>query len=112
MKKLTEQQKVRRQILFNMPYLLLTFLIKERVLNRFLDNTSKYAIVHSINLSCLYTKLRDPHAAIECTFAWYYTEEGYNFWKGLNDKYKSIWEMNDSGALLLRSNYWYTYQYY
>ena len=27
MKKLTEQQKVRRQILFNMPYLLLTFLI-------------------------------------------------------------------------------------
>lgn len=32
MKKLTEQQKVRRQILFNMPYLLLTFLIKERVM--------------------------------------------------------------------------------
>lgn len=112
MKKLTEQQKVRRQILFNMPYLLLTFLIKERVLNRFLDNTSKYAIVHSINLSCLYTKLRDPYAAIEYTFTWYYTEEGYSFWKGLNDKYKSIWEMNDSGALLLRSNYWYTYQYY
>ena len=72
MKKLTEQQKVRRQILFNMPYLLLTFLIKERVL--------------------------------KCTFTWYYTEEGYNFWKGLNDKYKSIWEMNDSGALLLLSN--------
>ena len=109
MKKLTEQQKVRRQILFNMPYLLLTFLIKERVLNRFLDNTSKYAIVHSINLSCLYIKLRDPYTAIECTFAWYYTEEGYNFWKGLNDKYKSIWEMNDSGALLLLSDYQYTY---
>lgn len=30
MKKLTEQQKIRRQILFNMPYLLLTFLIKEK----------------------------------------------------------------------------------
>ena len=36
MKKLTKKQKVRRQILFNMPYLLLTFLIKERVLDRFL----------------------------------------------------------------------------
>lgn len=109
MKKLTKKQKVRRQILFNMPYLLLTFLIKERVLNRFLDNTSKYAIVHSINLSCLYTKLRDPYAAIECTFAWDCTKEGYNFWRELNNKYKSIWEMNDSGALLLRSDYWYTY---
>lgn len=104
-----KKQKVRRQILFNMPYLLLTFLIKERVLDRFLDNTSKYAIVHSINLSCLYTKLRDPYAAIECTFAWDCTKEGYNFWRELNNKYKSIWEMNDSGALLLRSDYWYTY---
>lgn len=99
----------RRQILFNMPYSLLTFLIKEKVLDRFLDNTSKYAIVHSINLSCLYTKLRDPYAAIECTFTWYYTEEGYNFWRELNNKYKSIWEMNDSGALLLLSDYQYTY---
>lgn len=104
MKKLTKKQKARRQILFNMPYLLLTFLIKERVLDRFLDNTSKYAIVHSINLSCLYTKLRDPYAAIECTFAWDCTKEGYDFWKGLNDKYKSIWEMSDSGALLLLSD--------
>lgn len=43
MKKLTEQQKVRRQILFNMPYLLLTFLIKEKVLDSFLDGSSKYA---------------------------------------------------------------------
>ena len=86
MKKLTKKQKARRQILFNMPYLLLTFLIKERVLDRFLDNTSKYAIVHSINLSC------------------YCTKEGYDFWKGLNDKYKSIWEMSDSGALLLLSD--------
>ena len=105
MKKLTKKQKARRQILFNMPYLLLTFLIKERVL----DSTSKYAIVHSINLSCLYTKLRDPYAAIECTFAWDCTKEGYNFWRELNNKYKNIWEMNDSGALLLLSDYQYTY---
>lgn len=105
MKKLTEQQKFRRQILFNMPYSLLTFLIKEKILDRFLDNTSKYAIIHSINLSHFYTKLRDPYAAIECTFAWDRTKEGFNFWRGLNNKYKSIWEMNDSGALLLLSNY-------
>lgn len=109
MKKLTKKQKARRQILFNMPYSLLTFLIKERVLNRFLDNTSKYAIVHSINLSHFYTKLRDPYAAIECTFAWDCTEEGYDFWKRLNNKYKSIWEMKDSCALLLLSHYQYTY---
>lgn len=105
MKKLTEQQKVRRQILFNMPYLLLTFLIKEKVLNRFLDNVSKYTIVHSISLPYLYIRLRDPYTAIECTFVWACTKEGYNFWKELNDKYKSIWEMNDSGALLLLSDY-------
>lgn len=92
-----------------MPYSLLTFLIKERVLDRFLDNTSKYIIIHSINLSRFYTKLRDPYAAIECTFAWDCTKEGYNFWRELNSKYKNIWEMNDSGALLLRSDYQYTY---
>lgn len=54
----------------------------------------------------------DDFAAIECTFAWDCTKEGYDFWKGFNDKYKSIWEMSDSGALLLLSNYQYTYQYY
>lgn len=105
MKKLTKKQKARRQILFNMPYLLLTFLIKEKVLSNFLDNISKYTISHSINLSYLYIRLRDPYMAIECTFAWACTEEGYDFWKKLNNKYKSIWEMNDSGALLLRSDY-------
>lgn len=105
MKKLTKQQRIRRLILFIMPYSLLTFLIKERVLDRFLDNTSKYIIIHSINLSRFYTKLRNPCTAIECTFAWHCTEEGYDFWKELDDKYKSIWEMNDSGALLLLSDY-------
>lgn len=105
MKKLTEQQKVRRQILFNMPYLLLTFLIKEKVLDSFLDGSSKYAIVHSINLSCLYTKLRVPSMAIECTLIWRHTKEGHRFWQKLNNKYKSIWEMNDSGALLLLLDY-------
>lgn len=105
MKKLTKQQRIRRLILFIMPYSLLTFLIKERVLDRFLDNTSKYIIIHSINLSHFYTKLRNPYTAIECTFAWHCTEEGYDFWRELNNKYKNIWEMNDSGTLLLLSNY-------
>lgn len=109
MKKLTEQQKVRRQILFNMPYSLLTFLIKEKVLDSFLDGSSKYAHDNKINLESFYTKLRAPDTAIECTLIWVHTKEGQYFWKGLNDKYKSIWEMNDSGALLLRSDYQYTY---
>lgn len=88
-----------------MPYSLLTFLIKEKVLDRFLDNTSKYVFIHNINLVRFYTKLRDPYAAIECTFAWYCTKEGYDFWRELNNKYKNIWEMNNSGALLLLSDY-------
>ena len=50
MKKLTEQQKVRRQILFNMPYLLLTFLIKEKVLDSFFFFFSKYAHDKKIKL--------------------------------------------------------------
>lgn len=104
MKKLTKKQKARRQILFNMPYSLLTFLIKEKVLDRFLDNTSEYIIIHSMNLLHFYTKLRNPCTAIEYTFAWHCTEEGYDFWKRLNNKYKSIWEMSDSGALLLLSD--------
>lgn len=109
MKKLTEQQKVRRQILFNMPYSLLTFLIKEKVLDSFLDGSSKYAHDNKINLESFYTKLRVPSIAIECTLIWRHTKEGQYFWKRLDDKYKSIWEMNDSSALLLRSDYWYTY---
>lgn len=109
MKKLTEQQKVRRQILLNMPYLLLTFLIKEKALSNFLDNISKYTISHSINLSYLYIRLRDPYMAIEYAFVWDCTKEGHHFWQKLNNKYKSIWEMNDSGALLLLSDYQYTY---
>lgn len=35
--------------------------------------------------------------------------KGHHFWQKLNNKYKSIWEMNDSGALLLLSDYQYTY---
>lgn len=109
MKKLTEQQKVRRQILFNMPYLLLKFLIKEKVLDSFLDGSSKYAHDKKINLEPFYTKLRVPSMAIECTLIWRHTKEGHHFWQKLNNKYKSIWEMNDSGALLLLSDYQYTY---
>lgn len=40
---------------------------------------------------------------------WRHTKEGHHFWQKLNNKYKSIWEMNDSGALLLLSDYQYTY---
>lgn len=109
MKKLTEQQKVRRQILFNMPYLLLTFLIKEKVLDSFLDGSSKYAHDNKINLESFYRILRIPDTAIECTLIWRYTKEGHHFWRKLHNKYKNIWEMNDSGALLLLSDYQYTY---
>lgn len=109
MKKLTEQQKVRRQILFNMPYLLLTFLIKEKVLSSYLNNISEYTYHWNIYLESVYKNLKDPSIAFEYAFSWGYTKEGHNFWKELNDKYKNTWEMNDSGALLLRSDYWYTY---
>lgn len=109
MKKLTEQQKVRRQILFNMPYLLLTFLIKEKVLDSFLDGSSKHAHDNKINLESFYRILRIPDMAIECTLIWRHTKEGYDFWRKLHNKYKNIWEMNDSGALLLLSDYQYTY---
>lgn len=109
MKKLTKQQKIRRQILFNMPYLLFTFLIKEKVLDSFLDNSSKYVHDRKISLEPFYTKLRVPSMAIECALIQRYTKEGHHFWQKLNDKYKSIWEMNDSGALLLLSDYQYTY---
>lgn len=105
MKKLTEQQKVRRQILFNMPYLLLTFLIKEKVLDSFLDGSSKYAHDNKIKLESFYRILRIPDMAIECTLIWRYTKEGHHFWRKLQNKYKNIWEMNDSGALLLLSDY-------
>ena len=104
MKELTNTQRVKKKILFNMPYALLSFLIKKKALSSFLNNTSKYAILHNISLHYIYRRLRDPYAAIECTFAWDCTKEGYDFWKGLNDKYKSIWEMSDSGALLLLSD--------
>lgn len=105
MKKLTEQQKVRRQILFNMPYLLLTFLIKEKVLDSFLDGSSKYAHDNKINIEPFYKKLRVPSMAIEYTLIWRYTKEGHHFWQKLNYKYKNIWEMKDSCALLLLSHY-------
>lgn len=109
MKKLTEQQKVRRQILFNMPYLLLTFLIKEKVLSSYLNNISEYTYRCNIYLESVYKNLKDPSMAFEYAFSWRYTKEGHNFWKELNDKYKNTWEINDSGALLLRSDYQYTY---
>lgn len=57
-------------------------------------------IISNLSKICI----RNPCTAIEYTFAWHCTEEGYDFWKRLNNKYKSIWEMNDSGALLLLSN--------
>lgn len=45
MKELTEQQKIRRQILFNMPYVLLTFPYqRESSKVGFLDETSKFTL--------------------------------------------------------------------
>lgn len=102
MKKLTEQQKVRRQILFNMPYKLLSFLIKEKVLRSFLISVSMYTLSRNLNLKCVFLKLRDPEQAIECTFIWKHSSEGHSYWYNLNEKYK--WEMSDSDALLLLSD--------
>lgn len=87
-----------------MPYVLLTFLIKEKVLGRFLDETSKFAHSCNIDTGSVYKNLRDPFMAIEYTFIWRYTKEGHNFWEELNNKYKSIWEIDDSGVLLLLSD--------
>lgn len=83
MKKLTKKQKARRQILFNMPYSLLTFLIKEKVLDSFLDGSSKFVHDRKINLEPFYTKLRVPGMAIECTLIWRHTKEGHHFWQNL-----------------------------
>ena len=105
MKKLTEQQKIRRQILFNMPYILLAFLIKEKVLSSYLNNISEYTYHYNIYLESVYKNLKDPFMAFDYAFSWRYTKEGHIFWQKLNDKYKSIWEMKDSCALLLLSHY-------
>lgn len=102
MKKLTEQQKVRRQILFNMPHILLNFLIKEKVLKSFLDNTSLYTLSRNLDLKNVFINLRYPHRAFEYTFIWKHSLEGHSYWYNLNKKYK--WEMSDSGALLLLSD--------
>lgn len=48
--------------------------------------------------------IKQGMSPIEALIEWDCTKEGYDFWKGLNDKYKSIWEMSDSGALLLLSD--------
>jgi len=102
MKELTNTQRVKRKILFNMPYALLSFLIKEKVLRSFLNNVSMYTLSRNLNLKCVFLKLRDPEQAIECTFIWRYSSEGHSYWYNLNEKYK--WEMSDSGALLLLSD--------
>jgi hypothetical protein len=102
MKELTNTQRVKRKILFNMPYALLSFLIKEKVLRNFLNNVSMYTLSRNLNLKCVFLKLRDPGQAIECTFIWRCSSEGHYYWHNLNEKYK--WEMSDSGALLLLSD--------
>lgn len=102
MKELTNTQRVKRKILFNMPYALLSFLIKEKVLRSFLNNVSMYTLSKNLKLKCVFLKLRDPGQAIEGTFIWRYSSEGHYYWHNLNKKYK--WEMSDSGALLLLSD--------
>lgn len=102
MKELTNTQRVKRKILFNMPYALLSFLIKEKVLRSFLNNVSMYTLSRNLNLKCVFLKLRDPGQAIEYTFIWRCSSEGHYYWHNLNEKYK--WEMSNSGALLLLSD--------
>lgn len=78
MKKLTKQQKTRRKILFNMPYILLSFLIKEKILKYFLNNCSK----------CLSGEV--PINGIIGAFVWNDTEEGQYFWYNINKKYETF----------------------
>ena len=70
---------MRHNIIINMPLTLLFFLIKERVLSKFLSNA-----IDCYERTAYYIMVYD---LFESYFSWRYTEEGYEYWKNLRDKY-------------------------
>lgn len=82
MKKLSK----RHELVVNMPYVLLHFLIQENMLELFCDNY----VLEKVAYAPKYMYKEKPiELYIACAFYWHKTPEGHNFWRNLNMKYRS-----------------------
>lgn len=75
-----------------MPYSLLSFLIKKKALESYLNNVCedwitklKILAIHEVKNLPIYTFYCNK---IGCAFIWEYTKEGFDFWDELNDEYE------------------------
>lgn len=82
-----KELSLRHLLVTEMPYKLLSFLIEERVLTSFVNNTLQN-LSKSREVSQLYD--RRVSDIMSDSFVWYNTYEGYFFWYKLYKKYRDV----------------------
>lgn len=84
MKKLSK----RHELVVNMPYVLLHFLIQENVLELFCDNTLSTFCSGDISIFNKKDSYYDRSCLIIRAFTWFQTPESHKFWDHIDEKYQ------------------------
>lgn len=80
----------RYELIANMPYRLISFLIKNMSLTKYVNNVLKNDTNYSIKTIKIILK---SEYAISLLFHWHKTPEGYEYWSTMNELfYKQIWQ--------------------
>lgn len=78
-----------------MPYILLSFLIKKKALRQFLTAVTKYSNAHNNVTAIKWVKSYYSKHCIDMiflsSFTWRYTSQGYEFWLNISMEWEKLW---------------------
>lgn len=80
-----KKNNVRHRIVINMPYLLLTILIRNNALSSYISNliVNREITTNYNNNVIEFFSIRPISRILICSFPWMYTKEGFKFWEDI-----------------------------
>lgn len=80
-----KENNVRHRIVINMPYLLLTILIRNNALSSYISKliVNREITTNYNNNTIKFFSIRPISRILICSFPWMYTKEGFKFWEDI-----------------------------
>lgn len=86
------KHQIKHQLIVNMPYNLIHFLIKEKAFEKFVNNSTHYLNLNKSRFSNQFIAGLSRRFAIAQAFTWKNTKEGHCFWNDVHFKYIKYYE--------------------
>lgn len=86
------KHQIKHQLIVNMPYNLIHFLIKEKAFEKFVNNSAHYLNLNKSRFSNQFIAGLSRKFAIAQAFIWKNTKEEFDFWNNVHYKYTKYYE--------------------